>query len=256
MPRSSVAAALLAAVLTAPAAAAPEAFPPLIADPRETQLSASYDRRDGENDSDVALGHAWGLTRWRSGILQEWLWELDLEAMAYSRFRIDGRSSDLETGDLFANLPLTARRGAVSFKAMLFHENSYRPDRYSVEGLRGLAAFEPASFLRLYGGGAYLIRTVPDPRRWAAQSGVELTTGDLRWSTRAQTRLFVAEDVQSHENVRWNVNSSTTAGVRINLPESPRAVRLQVGYFTGHSPFGEFYRQKDRYADVAIAFDL
>jgi hypothetical protein len=33
-------------------------------------------------------------------------------------------------------------------------------------------------------------------------------------------------------------------------------VRVQFGYFTGHSPYGQFYAQKEHYADFGLAFDL
>ncbi len=53
------------------------------------------------------------------------------------------------------------------------------------------------------------------------------------------------------------MDSHTVAGVKLNFRESPtRAMRFQVGYFDGHSPFGQFYTQRTHYADVAIAFEL
>ncbi len=276
MRRSSAAALLLLfAALAAPAAAddwfaafpkGGEVFPPLLADPREIQLSASYYRR-GENDVDVALGRSWGLLRWRTGILSDWLWQLDAEGMAYSRILVGGGIDQLETVDFFANLPLEIRRGPVSFKAELFHENSDLGDgyirdtgdvgfRYSVEGVRGLAALEPCRFLRAYAGPSRLIHSVPAPQRWTLQSGFELTSDDLHWSSRAPMRLFLAQDMQSRQNVQWNLDSNAVAGLKIGFPQSTRAMRVQFGYFTGHSPFGEFYARKEHYVDFGFAFDL
>lgn len=243
-----------------------EVFLPLLADPREIQLSASYYRR-GENDADVALGHSWGLVRWRTGILSDWLWQLDVEGMAYSRVLVGGGVDELETVDFFANLPVEVRRGPVSFKAELFHENSDLADgyirntgdvgfRYSVEGARGLAALEPCRFLRVYAGPNWLIHSVPAPQRWTLQSGFELTSDDLHWSSRAPVRLFLAQDVQSRQNVQWNVDSNAVAGLKIGLPDSTHTLRVQFGYFTGHSPFGEFYARKEHYADFGLSFDL
>jgi hypothetical protein len=46
-------------------------------------------------------------------------------------------------------------------------------------------------------------------------------------------------------------------GLKFNFPESlTRAVRLQLGYFDGHSPFGQFYTRREHYADVSFAFEL
>ncbi len=278
MTRSSVAALLLllSAALAAPAAAddwvqafpnGGEVFTPLLADPREIQLSASYYRREGENDADVALGHSWGLVRWRTGILSDWLWQLDVEGMAYSRFQVGGGINEFETVDFFANLPVEIRKGPFSFKAELFHESSHLGDdyirdtgdlgfRYSAEGARGLASVDLRRFLRVYAGPSWLIHSVPAPQRWTLQSGFELTSDDLHWSSRAPMRLFVAEDLQSRENVQWNPDSGTVAGLKIGFRETPRSVRVQFGYFTGHSPYGQFYAQKEHYADFGLAFDL
>ena len=274
--RNSLAAALLLAALSAPAAAASvdlfprpnEIFPLLIADPRHIQLSASYYRLDGQNTSDIALGHSWGLTRWRTGALQGWLWESDLEGMAYSRFKIGGGVNEFETVDFFANLPVTVRRGDVSFKGTIFHESSHLGDdyiretgnsgfRYSNEGARLQAAFEPRHGARAYSGADYLLHDVPSAKRWALQGGLELFTDDLHWSREARTQLFLAQDLQWHQYVQWNADSHTVAGVKIHFRESPsRAMRVQVGYFTGHSPFGQFYTRREHYADVSVAFEL
>ena len=277
MTRSRTAALLLlCAALAAPAAAddwvaafpkGGEVFTPLLADPREVQLSASYYRLRGENDADAALGHSWGLIRWRTGILSDWLWQADAEAMAYARFQGDGAGAGLQAVDYVANLPVEARKGPFSFKAEFFHRESHLGDdvvretggasfRSSAEGVRGLAALDPFRALRVYAGPTWLVRTEPSPRRWTLQSGFELTSDDLHWSTRVPVRLFLAEDVQSREDVRWNLDSKTTTGLKIGLPGSTRAVRVQAGYFAGHSAFGQFYAQPERYADVGLSFEL
>jgi hypothetical protein len=263
------------AALAAPAAAnvdlfpkPNEIFPVLIADPRHVQLSASYYRLEGRDTSDVALGHAWGLTRWRTGMDQDWLWEWDLEGMAYSRFHLTGGVNEFETVDFLANLPVTVRRGDVSFKGGLFHQSSHLGDdyirrtgdsgfRYSVEGLRAQAALEPCPFARVYGGAEYLLHTVPSPDRWSLQTGLEASTNDLHWLKRMPTKLFLAEDLQSHERVGWNVDSHVVAGVKLHFRESPsRGARIGVGYFVGHSPFGEFYARRTHYADLSVALEL
>lgn len=274
--RNRLAAAFLLAALSAPAAAASidlfprpnEIFPLLIADPRHIQVGASYYRLEGRNTSDIALGHSWGLTRWRTGSLQDWLWEADVEGMAYSRFTIGGGVNEFETVDFFANLPVTVRRGDVSFKGALFHESSHLGDDYirrtgtdgfrsSSEGVRLQTALEPRRWGRLYAGGTYLLHHVPDTGSGALQGGLEFFSDDMNWSKRALTRLFVGQDFQSHQDVRWNVDSHTVAGIKLSSREMPmRAMRFQLGYFDGHSPFGQFYTQRTHYADVSIVFEL
>jgi hypothetical protein len=275
--RSKLAAVLLLAALSAPSAAESvdlfprpnEIFPLLIADPRHIQVAASYYRLAGQNTSDIALGHSWGLTRWRAGSLQDWLWEADVEGMAYSRFQIGGGVNQFETVDFLLNLPVTVRRGDVAFKGTVFHESSHLGDdyirrtgdrgfRYSNEGVRLQTSLEPRRWGRLYAGTTYLLHDVPVVRPWTLQGGFEFFSDDLTWAThRARTRLFVGQDFQSHQDVRWNVDSHTVAGVKLNFRESmTRAVRLQLGYFNGHSPFGQFFARRERYCDVSIAFEL
>jgi hypothetical protein len=273
--RASAAALLLTAALAAPARAAVdllprpnEIFPLLIADPRHIQLSESYYRLNGRNTSDIALGHSWGLTRWRTGALQDWLWEADVEGMADSRFQIGGGINEFETVDLIADVPVTVRRGDVSFKGALSHESSYLGDdyirdtgdagsRHSNESARLQAALDLRSWARAYGGANYFLHDVPAAKRWTAQSGLELFSGDLHWSHEVPAELFLAEDLQWHQDVQWNLDSHVVAGVKLRFRDSmTRAMRLQLGYFTGHSPFGQFYTRREHYADVSIAFEL
>jgi hypothetical protein len=271
-----LAAAVLFAALSLPAAAESldlfprpnEIFPLLIADPRHVQIAASYYRLDGQNASDIALGHSWGISRWRAGDMQDWLWEIDVEGMAYSRFQIGGGVNQFETVDFFANLPLTVRRGDVAFKGTLFHESSHLGDDYirrtgsqgfrsSNEGLRLQASLEPRRWGRLYAGSTYLLHRVPAIRPWALQGGFELFSDDLTRTSRARTRLFVGQDFQSHQDVRWNVDSHSVTGVKLNFRDNvTRAMRFQLGYFDGHSPFGQFSAQREHYFDVSLVFEL
>jgi hypothetical protein len=276
--KASLAAGLLAAALLsgAPGVRAAEldlfprpneVFPVLLADPRRIQLSASYYRLDGRNASDIALGHSWGMTRWRSEDLRT-LWEADVEGMAYSRFLLGGGINEFQTVDFSAALPLTVRRDGVAFKGALFHESSHLGDdyirrtgdsgyRYSDEGLRGTASLDAGPWARLYGGASWLIHRVPATKRWTLQAGVELTSPDLGLSSRVPTRLFLAEDLQSHQRVQWNPDSRTVAGVRVGFRDNPtRDMRVQAGYFTGHSPYGQFFARKERYADLSVVFEL
>jgi hypothetical protein len=247
--------------------AANEVFPRLLADPRQVQLSASYYRHRGRDVSDIGLGHAWGLGRWRSGEDQSLLWELDVEGMAYSRFHVRGGVNEFETVDFLAALPLTLRRGDVSFKGSLFHESSHLGDdfirrtggtgfRYSTEGLRLLAALEPHRWARVYGGGSYLLHRVPLTERGSLQAGAELMSDDLKWTRRMPIRAYAAQDLQWRERVGWNPDARSVAGLKFGLKDSTRALRAQVGYFEGHSPFSQFFREREHYADFQLVLEL
>lgn len=247
--------------------AANEVFPRLLADPRQVQLSASYYRLDGRDISDIGLGHAWGLGRWRSGKDQSLLWELDIEGMAYSRFHVKGGVNEFETVDFLAALPLTLRRGDVSFKGSLFHESSHLGDdyirrtgsagfRYSTEGLRLLAALEPHRMVRVYGGGNHLLHTVPVTGRGNVQAGAELMSDDLKWTRRMPIRAYAGLDAQWRQRVGWNPDTRTVGGLKFGVKDGTRALRAQGGYFSGHSPFSQFYRERERYCDFQLVLEL
>jgi hypothetical protein len=262
---------LLAAVSATGADLGPrpnEIFPLLVAAPRRATPSASYYRLGGRDLSDLALGGALGLRRWRTGEEQDWLWEADVEGLAQSRWKFGGGLNELEAYDLIATLPVTTRRGDVSFKGELFHENSHLGDDYvrrtgdagfrsSREGLRALAALEPRRFARLYAGAAYLVHDASPEKRWTLQSGLELTTDDLLLFPARPTSLYLAEDAQWHQSVGWNGDSHTVAGIRVALPPSAtRALRLQVGYFAGHSPYGQFFARREHAFDIAGSIEF
>lgn len=243
-----------------------EVFKNLLADPRQIQLAASYYRWYGKNTADAALGHSWGMARWRTRD-KAWVWQWDVEAMAYSRFRLSGAINEFETIDFFANLPIEIRHGIFSGRLMLFHESSHLGDdyirrtadmgfRYSIDGLRATVSVEPAKCLRLYGGGTYLLHTLPSPARGALQGGFELTSNELDLLPDYPSWIYLAQDVQSHENVNWNVNSNTVLGLRVGFKGAIRSMRFYLGYFTGHSPYGQFFAQHDHYANFGIAFDF
>ncbi len=242
-------------------------FHKLIADPRQVQLLMSYYQLQGENMGDVALGHRWGMDRWSDRWGDQYQW--DLEGMAYSRFQVGLGINYLETIDYIANLPLEIRRGPYSAEIMLFHESSHLGDgyirqtgnlgfNYSVNGFRSVFSRDFGHILRIYGGGSYLLDVAPTSLgRGAVQAGFELTGPDFH-APKIKRPLFVylAEDAESHQYNQWNINSNTVAGIGMRARKSGRVIRLQLGYFAGHSPFGQFYFERQHYANVALAFDL
>ncbi len=242
-----------------------DVFQALLADPREMQISAAYYRLGGQNTGDVGLGHSWGMARWN--LADRWQVQSDIAGLAYSRFRVSGSVNELQTIDFVGELPLTLRRDGFSGRAMLFHQSSHLGDdyirrtgdlgfRYSVDGLRALLSQEFHS-LRVYGGGGYLLHTVPAPQRGMLQGGVELVSPGLPWfKGKHPSYLYLAEDVQSRQDVGWNVNSRSVLGVRVKAEGSDRAVRFQVGRFQGHSPFGQFFRRKEQFSDVTIVVEF
>ncbi|MFH1725964.1 MAG: DUF1207 domain-containing protein [Elusimicrobiota bacterium] len=242
-------------------------FRRLLADPRQAQTALRYYRLEGDNLSDVALGNIWGMARWRVGGDDDWIFQLNVEGMGYSRFQLSGGINEFRTIDFFANLPVEMRYGSFSARVTLFHESSHLGDdyirrtndrgfRYSVEGLGVIASYEPHPLVRVYGGGTGLLDAIPRRQEGSAQWGFELRTPDLRWHERHECWLYLAQDFKSLGRVRWNLNSKTNLGFRMGIPKVIRALRMHAGYFGGHSEYGQFFRDKEHYFDLGVSFDF
>lgn len=269
--RSSAAAVLLALALPAGAVETfPKAqalFPLLRADPRQTRLGGSYYRQDGEDKADLALGRVWGLLQGRPFRDPQWLCQLDAEAMSYTRFKLGGAINGFESVDFSAGLPVSLRRGDLSFKATLHHRSSHLGDDYirrtgdqgfrsAVTGLKTLAALEPAEWARLYGGPNYLFRAGPGGDRWGLQWGGELLGRDLGL-LKYPVRPYAGQDLQSPESSGWNLDSRTVAGLEIGLDEkAARTARVELGYYAGHSPFGQFRARRESRFDLSVVLEL
>lgn len=241
---------------------ADEIFPKLLAAPKQFQLGVSRYSIYERTYSDLSLGHSWGLLRGRAGD-QLWLWQWDARAMSFSRWN-EGR---LEAVDYLAELPVSVRRGDVSAIGSIFHENSHLGDdnirrtgravkRTTETGLRVLLALEPWTFLRAYGGASYLLDSAPSPKRGGLQAGLELMSDDLKLAKDFPVRLYAAEDLQMPERVAYNPNSRFAAGVKIGWKESRKSVRVQAGYYSGHSYFGQFQADTEHFADLSLIFEL
>jgi hypothetical protein len=243
-----------------------ELFHRVLADPRQSQTSALYQRLQGMNVAELALGNTWGIHRWRvgsRGLSIQW----DVDGMAYSRFKLSGGINEFQTVDFFANLPVELRDKAFSGRFTLFHESSHLGDdyiratglrgyRYSFEGVRQLLSYEPTETFRVYGGGSYLIHRIPAAYRpGMVQGGIELTSHALR-TTRPEAKAYLAADLKSIEAVGWNVNSNTACGIRFGYDGVGHILRIFIGHFEGHSEFAQFYasRESRNYVGTALEF--
>ncbi len=275
MRASRLAAAPFALLLCSTALAEPDVFPrsgqlfaPMLAAPRETQLSVGYYRLKGQDSADVALGHSWGMARWNFGDGDRLNLQWDIDAMAFSRFKLDGSVNEFQTVDFFGALPFEARYGDASGRLALFHQSSHLGDdyirrtgetgfRYSIDGLRGALAYDVFKWLRGYVDGTYLLHTVPAPQRGAFGFGAELRSLPLfHINTDLPVTYYLGWDLQSHAQVRWNIDSSVQTGLRLRFRDEARSMRLFWEYFDGHSPYGEFYFAREHYSELGLAFDF
>jgi len=238
-------------------------FEPLMADPRQPRFSISYQRyvtpNQTFNAANVAFGEYFGLA---SGFLGDAAGasQIGIQAGVFALFNLDAPSSDLINADYWIGLPVSYRRGPWSYVARLYHQSSHLGDEFilgnpglhrvnlSYEDLELLASYEWER-VRLYGGGGHILHSEPDLAPWHVRGGAEYV------HPRALGTLdFVAGvNVQASQELDWSRSVACQAGFEIRH-FSQRRARLMLEYFAGHSPNGQFYRDKLRYTGVGLYF--
>jgi hypothetical protein len=240
-------------------------FDPLIADPRWPHFGASYQRYiDGTGFRDVgaaSFGESFSL--YRGDVPFGGQWEVGLQAAVFAIFDLDGDSFDLINADYFAALTGSYRVGDWQVLTRLFHQSSHLGDEFllsnrvdrlnlSYEGFGAIGSryvFDDA--VRLYGGGSVLLRRDPeDLDRGAIQYGLELYSP---WRLAPAIRPVAAIDLQNRQQNSWQLDLSARAGLQFeSVQVLGRKLQLMLEYFDGHSPNGQFYRERIDYIGVGL----
>jgi hypothetical protein len=240
-------------------------FAPLIADPRWPHFSITYQRflDNGQltNALAVSLGETFDLLRIDEAV--GGAWGLGLQAGVFSIFDLDGPSFDLINTDFIVGIPVTYRTGDLSAMLRVFHQSSHLGDEFllsnrverinlSFEAVDLKLSYELTKWLRIYGGGGYIFHhDPPELAPWSVQSGVEVRSP---WTLlEGVLRPVAGLDVQHREQNDWNTDLSLRAGIQFeNLHFFDRKLQLMLEYFNGHSPNGQFYRDKIEYLGLGI----
>lgn len=241
-------------------------FKPLIADPRWPHFSAAYHRylndRQLRDVAAVSFGETFALYRDRLG--SGW-WEFGVQAGVFALFDLNAPSMDLINADYLVALPVSYRLGDFSAIARLFHQSSHLGDEFvlssrvpnrlnlSYEGLDARFSYELGDVWRFYAGGGYLFHREPtslDP--WSIQYGLEFRSP---WpAPEARWRPIAALDVQNREENDWHADFSLRTGIQFDGVLTGRNFQVLLEYFRGHSPNGQFYRQKVDYLGLGLHF--
>jgi hypothetical protein len=241
-------------------------FRPLIADPRWPHFAVTYQYYlDDKRLNDVAaVSFGETLTFYRDTLGPVW-WSVALQAGVFAVFDLDAQSMDLVNADYFVAPALSARYGQLSALARVFHQSSHLGDEFllanrinrlnlSYEGVDLKLSYDLyGDVLRVYGGGGYLFDRDP----------TELKPGSLQWGIEfrspwpgegARVRPIAAVDVQNRQENDWQSDVSVRAGVELHGLWSERDLQVMLEYFRGHSPNGQFYRQKVDYLGLGLHF--
>jgi len=240
-------------------------FKPLVADPRWPHFAAAWQRylNDRQFSDIAAVSFGESFAFYRDRIAGAW-WEVGLQAGVFSVFDIDAESFDLVNADYLVGIPLTLRYEDFTAMVRVFHQSSHLGDEFllrtrtnrinlSYESIDLKLSYEFGDVLRTYVGGGYLFDQTPsslDPL--SAQYGIELRSPwpsrDSRW------RPIAAVDVQHREENGWSADVSARAGIEIDGVLLTRKLQILLEYFTGHSPNGQFYKDKVQYFGLGTHF--
>ncbi|MGZ5058292.1 MAG: DUF1207 domain-containing protein [Methylobacter sp.] len=247
-------------------------FKSLLADPRWSHFSAAYrnyqnTNYDGRDIASVSFGETIPFYRGTFGQSTA-QWEAGVQAGVFSDFNLDGPSSDLINTDFVVSAYSSLRVGQFSTFSRVYHQSSHLGDEFllskigtnfqrvnlSYEGVDLKLSYEFPYGIRLYGGGEGLFDRDPNALKiWSVQYGAEFRSP---WRLElASMRPIVAVDVKNHEEDNWNYDVSARAGVQFeNLQVIGRKLQILAEYYNGHSPSGQFYREKIEYIGLGAHF--
>ena len=258
-----------------------DVFCPLVADPKASRTFASLlrhesgdDLQDAELDiASVGIGDQFGLGRWNGGNPGDGV-QLSLTAGVFAQFDLATASYDLLNADYVVGLPLTIRHGWFSTRLRVYHQSSHLGDEYLLREPPDRADRENLTFealewllsadggpLRLYGGGEMLFHREPeDLGRYVAHGGVEFRPEPriIPMGSLGGFRFVGGVDVKSSEEQDWDPAISARGGLEYDRAGGTDVTARRWGifaeFYTGPSPYGQFFREKVRLIGVGVHF--
>ena len=212
-----------------------DVFCPLLADPKNSQSFASWERVSTKSSFGTDIGSVGVADRFRTLVA---LGVAPRQATASCRSVSKAASTlsstwrvpsyDLINADYVFGVPITARIGSFSARVRAYHQSSHLGDEFllradhperenlSFQSVEAILSFD-VSFVRVYGGGEYLFNQQPErvehahrPRRHRAppaQSALRVGWG---------IHLIAAGDVKALEREDWKAGYSVRAGLEMS----------------------------------------
>ncbi|HEV8144212.1 MAG TPA: DUF1207 domain-containing protein [Methylomirabilota bacterium] len=242
-------------------------FKPLLADPRWPHFGATYQYyiNDRQLSSVASVSFGETITLYRDRIGSGW-WETGIQAGVFALFDLEAPSMDLINADYMGAVFAGYRYDKLSAIGRLFHQSSHLGDEFilrnriknrvnlSYEAVDLRVSYEFfGDVLRPYAGGGYLFDQEPsDLKPGFVQWGVEFRSP---WRTPA-FRPVAAVDVQNREENNWHTDFRAVAGIEFEGWLASRSLQIMLEYFRGHSPNGQFYREKIDYIGLGVHFNF
>lgn len=258
-----------------------DVFCPLVADPKAPHsfVSILQERStvgtvtNSSNLASVGIGDMFGLGRWAGKRPGDGV-QVSVSAGVFAQFDLGTSSYDLLNADYVVGLPLTIRRGRGSLRLRVYHQSSHLGDEYllrepparrdrenlSFESAEAILSID-AGPLRWYGGGETLFNREPaDLAGTVAHAGVEFRpmTWVVPLGGLGGFRFLAATDVKSSKEHDWKPSVSARAGLEYDRARGTEPPGRRWGvfgeYYEGPSPYGQFFRERVRYAGIGVHF--
>ncbi|MBI3804227.1 MAG: DUF1207 domain-containing protein [Nitrospirae bacterium] len=236
-----------------------------IADPRQPRFSAILlSGTGGAVQNEIAFGGAFPLLNMNHEAASTERFQLAGMAGVWSRFDLH-HTLDMVGTDYRAGISISGTGRLSAWRLQYSHESDHLGDElilrenlstriaYRREEIAFGTAYLPSAALRFYTEAGYAFILGDGNRPWRLQAGAEWEGGP---SLPLGARGFAAADLQSRQEVGWNVSWTIEAGVVKWNESHTRSMRLFVNYHYGHDPLGEFFRERLNYASIGLAFNF
>lgn len=235
---------------------------PPLANQREPRMYAKFTNARNESTIDTAIGGQFGLGRWAPADRPHEGIQLDLFAVAFTRFN-DERL--LTAADYRAGVPLTYAKGNWQAKISYEHTSTHLGDEFIARtGRQQVAHVRDEIVLGL-------ARRYWDQLRFYGQAGFSFLTSDIvgedrdrynagaEWSRTCRTGLrgqpFAALDFDIRSDQDYNTNTTFQIGWQWRRADYSQGARLALEVYNGRSPYGQFFRDKEDWVGIVGIFD-
>jgi hypothetical protein len=241
-------------------------FAPLHADPRWSHFAGAFrEFTKGLNLNGVfAADFGETFAIYRDKAFSDGEWEFGIQAGVFSIFDVSAQSIDLVNADYRVGFLSSYRKGPFSGFLRIEHQSSHLGDEFilnnpgvtrinlSYEEVDLKLSYELFPWLRLYGGGGYIVHRFPeDLGRGTTEWGIELVS--TRTFLGGSVRPVAYADFQCNERTSWQVGQSMMAGVRFeNARIGDRQIQLLGEYYSGPSPDGQFYTHRASWYGIGV----
>jgi len=244
-----------------------DVFRPLMADPKQPQFFAVWQHTNPRNGGSsynrgsVAIGENFGFYTKRQGCDG---WQIGLLTGIFAQFNLDTSNAEIINTDFNVGIPISWRSGNWSARLRYYHQSSHIGDEFlerirstggdfrrvtlSIEEVDAIVSYDYRRWLRLYGGGGYLVHREPS----------DLDAGRIQWGFEARApsmrtrilgsfldRLIVtpvlSADFKSMDQHGWLIDTNILGGFELSRTGSQRRFRIMATYFYGHNPYGQFF---------------